>query len=141
MACLMNETLRALHASENRLIDETMDGENQLNTEKLAAAVRAKRGDEGLRSTAEKIGGVSAATLSRIEQGKVPDVDTFLRLCQWLGLQPSEFSMTAMAPLASRPSTPEVIEAHLRADRTLSPETAKTLIEMVRLAYRKDVRK
>lgn len=118
-----------------------MASNNQLNTEKLAAAVRAKRGDTGLRATAEEIGNVSAATLSRVEQGNVPDVDTFLRLCKWLGREPSDFA-TAPGKIASTiPSTPEVIEAHLRADRTLSPATAKTLIEMVRLAYRKDSRK
>lgn len=119
-----------------------MEEGNQLDTEKLALAVRAKRGDEGLRSTAEKIGNISAATLSRIEQGKVPDVETFLRLCQWLGRQPSDFTSSAVAKsAAAHQSTPEVIEAHLRADRTLSPKTAQTLIEMVRLAYRKDARK
>lgn len=119
-----------------------MDGGNQLDTEKLAAAVRAKRGDEGLRSTADKIGNISAATLSRIEQGKVPDVETFLRLCQWLGRQPSDFtSLAATKPAPANQSTPELIEAHLRADRNLSPKTAQTLIDMVRLAYRKDARK
>lgn len=27
--------------------------------------------------------GVSAATLSRIEQGKSPDVESFVRICAW----------------------------------------------------------
>lgn len=27
--------------------------------------------------------GVSAATLSRIEQGKPPDVESFVRICAW----------------------------------------------------------
>lgn len=29
--------------------------------------------------------GISAATLSRIERGAVPDIDTFRSLCFWLG--------------------------------------------------------
>jgi hypothetical protein len=32
-------------------------------------------------------------------------------------------------------TTPEVITAHLRADRALTPETADALATMVRLAY------
>src|SRR5437016_4461508 len=101
-----------------------MDGSAQLDTEKLAAAVRAKRSDEGLRSTAERIGNISAATLSRIEQGKVPDVETFLRLCHWLGRPPSDFTSSGgTKAVTANQSTPEVIEAHLRADRTLSPKT------------------
>lgn len=117
--------------------------DQQLDTAKLAAAVRTKRGDEGLRDTAKAIGQISAATLSRIEQGKLPDVETFLRLCRWLGVEPSEFSTAESNEFGSakRKNTPELIEAHLRADRTLSPETAKTLIDMIKLAYRKDPRK
>jgi hypothetical protein len=33
-------------------------------------------------------------------------------------------------------STPEIVEAHLRADRQLSPETAKALSELFRVAYK-----
>jgi hypothetical protein len=36
------------------------------------------------------------------------------------------------APTAS---TPEIIVAHLRADRTLDPHTAEALSTMIRLAY------
>ena len=32
-------------------------------------------------------------------------------------------------------STPEIVEAHLRADRNLSPETASALSELLRVAY------
>ena len=32
-------------------------------------------------------------------------------------------------------STPEIVEAHLRADRNLSEETAKALSELFRVAY------
>ena len=104
--------------------------------------VRAKRADRGVRAAAAEIANVSAATLSRIEQGKLPDVETFLRICRWLGVQPSEFSTAndgTFKPLPKH-STPELIEAHLRADRTLSQDTATALIEMIRLAYRKEKR-
>jgi hypothetical protein len=32
-------------------------------------------------------------------------------------------------------ATPEIVEAHLRADRNLTPETAKALSELFRVAY------
>lgn len=115
----------------------------QLDTAKLAAAVRTKRGEAGLRETAKAIGQVSSATLSRIEQSKLPDVETFFTLCRWLGVQPSEFSTVQPEEFSSgkKQTTPEMIEAHLRADRTLSPETANTLVNMIKLAYRKEPRK
>lgn len=109
---------------------------------RLAALVRAKRGDRGLRAVAHEIGDVSPSTLSRIEQGKAPDLDTFARLCHWLGVSADEF-MPCMeegtkprnALEAPGMTTPEIITAHLRADQALSPETADALATMVRLAY------
>jgi hypothetical protein len=32
-------------------------------------------------------------------------------------------------------ATPEIVEAHLRADKNLTPETAKVLSELFRVAY------
>lgn len=108
-----------------------------MDNHQLAARVIAKRGDKGLRATAAEIGGISASTLSRVETGNVPDLDTFLRLCRWLEASPEEF--TGGPPL-ERPGNEqaqrvEVIAAHLRADRTLDRATARALEHMVRLAY------
>lgn len=55
-----------------------------INTELLASMIKSKRKNQGLRATAKEIGNVSAATISRIEQGKVPDVETFIKICRWL---------------------------------------------------------
>jgi transcriptional regulator with XRE-family HTH domain len=110
-----------------------------VDTQRLAALVRAKRGKHGLRETAKAIGGLSASTLSRIEQGNVPDLDTFLRLCAWLNVAPADLAPalgnadTARSAVPSSPT--EAIEFHLRADRTLPPATAEALITMVRLAF------
>lgn len=118
----------------------------KLAMERLAVQVKAKRGKRGLREIAEEIGDVSASTLSRIEQGKMPDLDTFMRLCEWLQVSPRDFfdsnsvegmdSTTATgAVLSPTLSTPEIIEVHLRADRELDPETATALANMVRVTY------
>jgi transcriptional regulator with XRE-family HTH domain len=111
----------------------------QLNLTEFAAMVRTKRDGHGLRATATEIGEVSPSTLSRIEQGKVPDLDTFMRICRWLGVSPERF-MSTTGQLQSSPGpnhvdAAEKIAVHLRADRTLDPKTADALVQMIRLAY------
>jgi transcriptional regulator with XRE-family HTH domain len=106
------------------------------DSHRLAAMVIAKRGGRGLRATATEIGSVSASTLSRVEQGKVPDLDTFLRLCRWLGVSPDEFTENPPTSVAEASGQRvDIIAAHLRADRTLDRATARALERMVRLAY------
>jgi transcriptional regulator with XRE-family HTH domain len=107
----------------------------ELNAERLAAMVRAKRGRQGLREAAKDIGNVSASTLSRVEQGKVPDLETFFELCKWLDASPEEFTGGNPSPHKGLESVPEKIEIHLRADRTLEPATIDALVTMVKLAY------
>lgn len=115
--------------------------EETYDMRELGVLLRARRGTRSLRAIAQEIGGVSASTLSRIEQGKVPDLDTFRRLCGWLGISTDRF-MTGpkrgedvRSQLGSKPSNADVVVAHLRADRTLSPETVEALVTMIRLAY------
>lgn len=55
----------------------------------LADRIAAKRGKQSLRDAAAE-SGVSAATLSRIERGKDPDMTTLLGLCHWLRITPNE---------------------------------------------------
>jgi transcriptional regulator with XRE-family HTH domain len=106
------------------------------DSHRLAVMVIAKRGGRGLRATATEIGGVSASTLSRVEQGKVPDLDTFLQLCRWLGVSPDEFTENPPTTVAEDSGQRvDIIAAHLRADRTLDRATARALERMVRLAY------
>jgi transcriptional regulator with XRE-family HTH domain len=103
-----------------------------LNVAELAALLRAKRGRRGLRAVAEDIGGISASTLSRVEQGKVPDLDTFIRLCRWLDVSPERFLPSVTSESMS---TPDIVMAHLRADRVLDPRTIEALATMIQLAY------
>lgn len=105
-----------------------------VNVEELGALVRAKRGRLGLRAAAQEIGSVSPSTLSRVELGRVPDLDTFMRICRWLGVPPDRFVVGGV-PVKESDSTGAVIAAHLRADRTLDPKTADALATMIQLAY------
>ena len=54
-----------------------------------AVAPRSARGDRGIRMVADEIG-VSAATLSRVERGLMPDLETFGKICRWLKVDPAE---------------------------------------------------
>ena len=56
--------------------------------ENLSAKIRAKRGSEGIRVTAKVIG-ISSATLSRIERGKLPGLKSFAKICDWLEEDPA----------------------------------------------------
>ena len=117
-----------------------------VNTEELGNAVRRRREQQNLslRDVADQTG-VSASTLSRIENGTgKPDADNIARLASWLDM-PIERVMHHGQRNAADPkpvvyypheSTPEIVEAHLRADRQLSPETAKALSELFRVAYK-----
>jgi len=110
------------------------DMASPFNVAKFAAMLRAKRGGRGLRELAEEIQGVSASTLSRIEQGNVPDVETFARLIKWLGVSADDF-VTGHQPGSNAAPGPELIEANLRASRTLPPEAIEALSQMIRFAF------
>jgi len=121
-------------------------GKSLVNTGELGRAIRRKREEAGLslRDVADETG-VSASTLSRIENGTgKPDADNIARLTAWLNV-PMERIMGGgrqldgdeAKPVVYFPqeATPEIVEAHLRADRNLTPETAKALSELFRVAY------
>jgi transcriptional regulator with XRE-family HTH domain len=109
--------------------------QSTLNTELLSGMLKSKRADKGLRAISEEIGGVSAATLSRIEQGKIPDVDTFIRICKWLDVSTDTFIIKE-SPKAVSISTKDQVIAHLRSERTLKKETVNMLISIIDMAYK-----
>lgn len=45
---------------------------------------------------ASKMIGISKATISRIEKGGTPDIDTFLKIVSWLGKDTSEYFIKDM---------------------------------------------
>jgi transcriptional regulator with XRE-family HTH domain len=116
-----------------------------VNTVELGRAIRRKREETGLslRDVADETG-VSASTLSRIENGTgKPDADNIARLTAWLNVpverimsgRETDSDETRAVVYFPQESTPEIVEAHLRADRNLTPETAKALSELFRVAY------
>ena len=74
--------------------------------------------------------GVSQPTLSRLSQGRRPDVDGLALLLAWSGLDAALF-----LPDASSPEPLAQITANLRADSHLTPENAEALEQIIRVAY------
>jgi transcriptional regulator with XRE-family HTH domain len=117
--------------------------ESLISTAELGKAIKRRR--EELNLSLRDVGDltdVSASTLSRIENGTGrPDADNIARLTQWLDM-PVDRLMNHGAdnvePVIYYPheATTEIISAHLRADKNLTPETAEALSELFRVAYK-----
>jgi transcriptional regulator with XRE-family HTH domain len=108
----------------------------RITLEQLGLVLRQRRGARPLREVAGEIG-ISAATLSRVESGRQPDLETFAKICRWLELDPGEVLGYSHAGTRQGDRTkPEVFLAHFRAERTLHPETARHLGELI-LAVRR----
>ncbi|GAB3990387.1 hypothetical protein GCM10028807_17440 [Spirosoma daeguense] len=114
-----------------------MEAHSFLNTSLLSSMVRSRRGDKVLRDAVKEIGDISPSTLSRIEQGHVPDVETFIRICQWIG-EPTETFINATGESGQSNSGQQKIIAHLRAEKALSPKTVEMLVKVIELAYLQD---
>ena len=103
----------------------------KLRLGQIGALVREQRGERGVREAAREVG-VSAATLSRIENGKQPDLGTFEKLCRWLKINPNEFLDVGNSGVApTEQLTAKTATVHLRAKRDISPELAQALGEMI----------
>jgi len=101
----------------------------KLNLTSIGPLVREKRGVRGIREVATEIG-ISYATLSRVENGKIPDLQTFSKICQWLELDPSEIlDCGKNKPNKTQEGT--TVLAHFRADKDLTPDTLQALTEIV----------
>ena len=96
----------------------------------LGEVVARKRGRVGIRTTAREIG-LSPATLSRIENGQLPDLDNFRKICRWLEIDPARllgFDPTAL----DRPT----VAVHFRSGRTMTTQTAAALQDLILAAQR-----
>ena len=95
----------------------------------LAEKIVAKRAGKGIRITAKEIG-VSAATLSRIENGNVPDLETFRKICTWLNEDPG----TILGISKTKPTLE--VRVHFRKEKAVNTKTAAALAEMILHAQR-----
>jgi len=100
---------------------------------RLGAMLRERRGGWGIRETAQEIG-ISAATLTRVEGGRLPDLATFQKICSWLKVNPSEILDIRFNHNADSADT-LVAAVHLRADQTLPVTAASDLAQLIVVAH------
>lgn len=79
--------------------------------------------------------GVSASTLTRLSQGKRPDVDGLASLCRWASLSADDFIHTEGEEDRSKPSALSRALMLFRADPNLKPDQAKALEKILQSAY------
>jgi transcriptional regulator with XRE-family HTH domain len=94
--------------------------------------IASKRGSRGVRAAALDAD-VSPATFSRVENGHMPDLETFAKLCKWLGRDPREFLGMAKTDVGSEKQKAVV---HFKKKKTVRIETAKALGELILAAQR-----
>lgn len=93
----------------------------------LAAKLEQHRAGKGIREAAKEIG-VSPATLSRVENQKIPDLDTFGKICTWLGDDPAIY--LGIKPAATR------VQVHFKKGSAIEQDSAIALGKMIELAHK-----
>ncbi len=110
--------------------------ETTIDVEALYAALDAKRDKESWswRELARHLG-ISPSTLTRMAQGRRPDVDAFATLLRWLGMTSEDFTRPTTKGKEER-NTVAMISSFLRADRNIEPKDAEALEDIIKAAYR-----
>ena len=75
--------------------------------------------------------GISPATLSRVENGHLPDLVNFRKICQWLEIDPA-----AVLGFDTESMHRPVVSVHFRKAGTMPLETGAALAEMIQAAHR-----
>ena len=97
-----------------------------LNLQTLGTRVLEMRGSRGVRETAREIG-ISHSTLSRVERGFLPDLETFSKICKWLQINPAEVLGLPDFNTINNQS----VCVHFRKDQAIAPTTAEALAQMI----------
>jgi transcriptional regulator with XRE-family HTH domain len=105
----------------------------KITLENIGREISVKRGSIGVRLTAAEIG-ISPSTLSRIENGHLPDLETFKKLCLWLGVDAGDILETKNAGSGNEGG--RETRVHFKRDNTVTGETAKHLAQMILSAQR-----
>ena len=100
-----------------------------LSIEELGRLVIQKRGARGVRAAAAEVE-ISSATLSRVENGHMPDLATFAKICRWLEKDPREF----LGFETTEPTNRESASVHFRKKKTVSRPTAVALGDLIMAA-------
>lgn len=101
-----------------------------MTLESLGRLVAKKRGEQGIRAAAKEVG-ISPSTLSRVENGHLPDLENYRKICAWLGIDPA--TVVGKADVGARTN---VARAHFKKDGAIRQETAAALAELILAAQR-----
>ena len=83
-----------------------------------------------------KEAGVSPSTLTRMQQGKSPDVNTFSALTRWLHIPAERFYADQPEHPARREDPMAVISSLLRGKKKMNPKAVAALQELVHAAFK-----
>jgi transcriptional regulator with XRE-family HTH domain len=97
----------------------------------LGQMIQRKRGSMGVRAAASEIG-ISFATISRIENGRVPDLETLKKICRWLRIDPASYLGSKKDQTKASPLSVQVV---FKKDRAVSPRTSRALAKLIEAAY------
>lgn len=105
--------------------------QDELQLEALVGALDSERKARRLswRKLAEQAG-VSASTLTRMQQGRSPDLNTFTALTRWLNI-PAERFYAKQVQSAKVDDPLAVVSTLLRGKKKLSPRAMAALQELV----------
>lgn len=109
-------------------------GKGAFDSKAFYAALDAQRQSKEM--TWRQVAGaakVSASTLTRMAQGRRPDLDGLARLCTWAGLNANDYIRSSDP--TGEPETLARISTYLRADPHLEPATAEMLDKLIRSTY------
>ena len=79
--------------------------------------------------------GVSASTLTRLSQGRQPDVNSLAALTTWLGMSADHFMRAETVDQFGAASPLAQISSIIHRDPHLNPEGAVALEELIRATY------
>jgi transcriptional regulator with XRE-family HTH domain len=102
----------------------------------LYGALDSKRNAERMswRELARELD-LSPSLFTRLAQGRQPELNSYLSMTEWLNVSTEDFVDRPDRPKTQSPDTVGAIEAFLRADTKLKPESAKAITKIVKAAY------
>ena len=114
--------------------ESSAPGRGRFDAETFYAALDAERRSRKMtwKRVAEEAR-VSASTLTRLAQGRRPDVDSLAALLSWSGLKADAFVKDEHE--RPEPGSLAMISIYLKSDPHLTPEAADALDELVKVTY------
>ena len=108
--------------------------QGQFDAEGFYAALDAERRTRRL-TWKEVAGesGASASTLTRMAQGRRPDLERLAKLCAWSGLSADHFIRKGAT--TTEPETLARITTYLRADPHLDAQSAEMIEHLIKTTY------